>query len=552
MPVPGAREVIDGAVLLRWGRICVEGLELRRAEINALNVFPIADSDTGTNLLATMRAAQSTAETAAQGVTEIAAAEVAAAMARGATSGARGNSGIILTQVLRGIAEAVREGPLTADTVRLALRRGAVLVRESLSVPVEGTMLTVLDYAAGCAAECPDSTLAGVAVAAAEGAAKALNDTPAQLGVLRAAGVVDAGARGLLVLLDGLVTVATGEAPARPEYLPGAHDSAAGPAGAPTTESAADDPHFEVMYLLTDTDEARIARLRDRLSELGDSVVVVGDGAGVWSSHVHCVDAGAAVEAGLAAGTVSRIRIESFAVTAPVQAGAGDCAAAPTETSGPNARGILAVATGAGAAALFEAAGAVVLGDEPVTAQALLAAIRAMPNREVMVLPNGALPAHELVAVGVAARDAHRDVLLLPSGSMVQGLAAAAVHDRGRIAVDDAFAMSEAAAATRWGSLRAARERALTMVGTCEAGDGLGLVGHDVVVIDHDVRAAGRTLLDRMLGLGGELVTLLLGADAPDGLADDLAEHIGRGFPGVEVMVYSGGQHGDLVQIGVE
>ncbi|MEV0245898.1 DAK2 domain-containing protein [Nocardia sp. NPDC050712] len=540
---------MDGAVLLRWARICVDGLESRRAEINALNVFPIADADTGTNLLATMRAALHAAETAATDVTEIAAAEVAGALARGATSGARGNSGIILTQVLRGIAEAVHAGPLTAQTLRSALRRGAVLVRESLSVPVEGTMLTVLDYAATCAEECSDSALAEVALAAADGAAKALDDTTAQLGVLRAAGVVDAGARGLLVLLDGLVTVATGEPPARPEYLPA--EPARAPVAAAQPVPGADDPHFEVMYLLAGTDEERVARLRERLSELGDSVVVVGDGGGGWSAHVHCVDAGAAVEAGLAAGTLSGIRIESFAVTAPVRAGA-DCVAAPVETTGPADRGILAVAAGAGAAALFEAAGAVVLGEDPVTAQALLAAIRRMPNREVMVLPNGALPAHELVAVGVAARDAHRDVLLLPSGSMVQGLAAAAVHDRGRIAVDDAFAMSEAAAATRWGSLRVARERALTMVGTCAADDGLGLVGHDVVVIDHDVRAAGCTLLDRMLGFGGELVTLLVGASAPQGLAEELAEHIGRGFPGVEVIVYSGGQHGDLVQIGVE
>jgi uncharacterized protein len=143
-------------------------------------------------------------------------------------------------------------------------------------------------------------------------------------------------------------------------------------------------------------------------------------------------------------------------------------------------------------------------------------------------------------------------VLLLPSGSMVQGLAALAVHDHGRIAVDDAFTMSEAAAATRWGSLRTATVRALTMVGTCEPGNGLGLVGQDVIVIDRDVRTAGLTLLDRMLGFGGELVTLLMGESVPAGLANELAAHIAHGFPGVEVAVYSGGQHGDLVQIGVE
>ncbi|MFE7801030.1 DAK2 domain-containing protein [Nocardia sp. NPDC057440] len=592
---------LDGTALLRWGRVCLEGLERRREEINALNVFPIADSDTGTNMLATMRAAVQAADAAVVSAhsyrapgSAVSAHDVAAAMARGATLGARGNSGIILSQVLRGIAEAVHGGPLTGRTLREALARASALVREGLSVPVEGTILTVLDCAAGCAAACSDPALAEVAVAAADGAAEALGATPSQLGVLREAGVVDAGARGLVVLLDSLVSVTLGETPARPDYVRG---EIGGVSGVDVPGVAEPGPHFEVMYVLTETDERQVVRLRAALAELGDSVVVVGDGGGSWSAHVHCADAGAAVEAGLAAGTLSAIRIESFAITAQVGHTHADTAAgvdgvAPAAHAGlaaeiaghrgvardgavvrgdgaryaaidvrgglvargePADRGVLAVAAGAGAAALFEAAGAVVLGgDGPVTSAALLAAIRRLPNREVLVLPNGALPAHELVAVGVAARDTHRDVLLLPSGSMVQGLAALAVHDRGRIAVDDAFAMSEAAAATRWGSLRAATGRALTMVGTCESDDGLGLVGHDVVVIDRDVRTAGLTLLDRMLSFGGDLVTLLMGRSAPAGLADELAAHIVEGFPGIEVTVYSGGQQGDLVQIGVE
>lgn len=550
--MPGVRDVIDGTALLRWGRACLHGLENRREEINALNVFPVPDADTGTNMLATMRAAvRAAAELPgaepldAAGGQAPTAHRVAAAMAHGATVGARGNSGIILSQVLRGLAEALADGPLTGPTLRDALAGAAVLVRDALSVPIEGTILTVLECAAASAADCAESELAEVAVAAAEGAAKALGETPSQLGVLREAGVVDAGARGLVVLLDSLVEVTHGAIPARPRYHP-ADPARVVPEPVPD-EFPSSAPHFEVMYLLAETDETRMARLRDRLAELGDSVVVVGDGARSWSAHVHCADAGAAVEAGIAAGTISRIRIESFAITAPLGA------AHDAEPGQPADRGILAIAAGPGAAELFEAAGAVVLvGDERIGTDDLLAAIRRMPHREVLVLPNGALPAHELVAVGVAARDAHRDVLLLPSASVVQGLAAVAVHDRGRIAVDDAFAMSEAAAATRWGALRRATERALTMVGTCAAGDGLGLVGHDVVVIDRQVGAAGRILLDRMLGFGGELVTLLMGADAPDGLADDLVAHIGRGFPGVEVTVYSGGQHGDLVQIGVE
>ncbi|MET8426121.1 DAK2 domain-containing protein [Nocardia sp. NPDC004860] len=594
-------EGLDGTALLRWGRLALSALERHRDEINALNVFPVADSDTGTNLLSTMRAAVSGAEAAAGTLHQCIgpgaavskgedgapapgdaaaaahanpgsgprAREVGAAMARAATIGARGNSGIILSQVLRGIADAVTDGPLTEQALRVALRQAARLVREALSSPVEGTMLTVLERAAERAADCAERDLVAVALAAADGAAKALGETPSQLGVLREAGVVDAGARGLLVLLDELVAAAGGSAPARPAYRRGAPEQhrvsvtgeldADAPGAGPGTAAGAElnpivavansaasgsfgrvavaTPHYEVMFLVRGTDEERIAALRDRLGALGDSVVVVGDGSQTWSAHVHCADAGAAVEAGLETGALSGIRIETLTVS--------------THAPGGTDRAILAVAAGAGAVRLFEDAGAVVLEGE-VTADVLLEAIRAVRQREVLVLPNGALPAHELVAVSVAARDGQREVLMLPCGSMVQGLAALAMHDTGRAAADDAFAMSEAAAGTRWGALRMAPERALTMVGMCEAGDGLGLVGHDVVVIDPDVRAAGRTLLDRMLGLGGELVTMLIGCDAPEWLSADLAGHVAAGFPGVEVVVYPGGQAGDLVQIGVE
>lgn len=565
---------LGGAELLSWGRLCVAALEQRRAEIDALNVFPVPDSDTGTNLLATMRAAVAEAQRLPSGTDgergRAAAHPVAAALARGATAGARGNSGIIMSQVLRGLADATVGTGLTEQTYRAALARAAALVRGSLSDPVEGTILTVLDRAGAAAHRCAEPGLAAVVQAGADAAARALEDTRDQLAVLRAAGVVDAGARGLLVLLDELVTVVTGKTPVRAE-----HRAAELRAPSVRPESA---QRYEVMYRIDGARADLAAELRSRLAALGDSVVVAADGAGGWSAHVHCADAGAAVEAGLAVGRPVAIRIEHLIEDSEHEtAGHGGPRAGGAVVTGARAaadsrrvhdraarqisgrlgeaadRGVLAVASGAGAAALFEAGGAVVLNaDRTLESAVLLAAIRQLPHREVLVLPNGALPAHELVAVGAAARDAHRDVLLLPSASMVQGLAALAVHDHARIAVDDAFTMSEAAASTRWGALRRARGRALTMVGTCAPGDGLGLVGHDVVVIDRDTRAAGQTLLDRMLGLGGELVTLLVGADAPDGLADDLARHIGDEFPGVEVTVYAGGQQGDLIQIGVE
>lgn len=154
--------------------------------------------------------------------------------------------------------------------------------------------------------------------------------------------------------------------------------------------------------------------------------------------------------------------------------------------------------------------------------------------------------------MGAQARDGQREVMFLPCSSMVQGLASLAVHDSGRATVDDAFAMSEAAAATRWGSLRYATERALTWVGTCEPGDSLGLAGRDVVVIEHDLVAAGVSLLDKILAAGGELVTMLVGDGAPDGLAEQLTRHLDNRHPELEVVVYQGGQRSDLLQLGVE
>ncbi|WP_374101059.1 DAK2 domain-containing protein [Antrihabitans sp. YC2-6] len=543
-------DALDGAALLRWANACVDGLIRHCDEINDLNVFPIPDSDTGTNLLFTMRAA---VESVTRNAPPRASAhDVAVAMARGATTGARGNSGIILSQVMRGVAESTSDGPLTATSLRDALDSATVLVRGAVSVPVEGTIVTVLECAAVAARSCPaDAPIADVATAAATAAAEALERTPTQLQVLSEAGVVDAGGLGLVVLLDVLVAVITGVAPRRPQFVrrrPVVREQKRRTPHSPRKPQSPAMQDYEVMYLLRETDEVRIAALRRSLGEIGDSVIIVSDGDGCWSAHVHCKDAGAAVEAGIDAGRIFQVRVNCFALDAE-----GGRRALETPVVGIADRGILALVEGDGAAALFRAEGATVLRcDEPISATKLLSAIRSMDNREVLVLPNGALSAHELVAVGVAARDAMRDVLLLPSSAMVQGLAALAVHDPMRIAVDDAFAMSEAASGTKWGSLRMATERALTLVGTCERGDGLGLIGNEVVIVESDVEDAGRKLLDRVLGLGGEMVTILVGAAASPGLVKTLSDHISRVHHGVEVMVYPSGQSGDLLQLGVE
>ncbi len=556
-------ETVDGQTLHRWALACVAGLEKHCDEINDLNVFPVPDADTGTNLLATMRSAVRAVRDR-EGAVVSSASAVAQALARGAVSGARGNSGAILSQVLRGFAHGIADSAdtdvLHAATLRSALRHASDLALEAVSVPMEGTIVTVLAEAAGAAdTSAPDASLGDLVQVVADAASAALLRTPAQLDVLGAAGVVDAGGRGLVVILDALVEVVTGRALERapvPTARGESAESANHLCAAPHTVHEVPGQDYEVMYLVADSDDARIASLRSRLCDLGDSVVIVSDGgdysddpdgpAGAsvtWSVHVHCADAGAAVEAGLAAGRLSDVRITCFVLDA----------ARTAAVSGGGPRAVLSVVEGEGAAELFAQEGAHVLrSDGEITPAHLLAAIRGTGRREVMVLPNGALPAQDLVAVGAQARADDREVVFLPSSSMVQALSAIAVHDADRIAVDDAFSMSEAAAATRWGSLRIADERALTYVGTCEPGDGLGLVGHEVVVIERDAAAAGGRLVDLVLRSGGELVTILLGAKATDDLGERVSSYIASRHPGVEVMVYRGGQSRDLLQFGVE
>ncbi|AYA26016.1 DAK2 domain-containing protein [Rhodococcus rhodochrous] len=552
----GAEDTVDGRALRRWVEFGVEALEQRRAEINSLNVFPVPDGDTGNNLLITLQAAAARIGGPVDGA--LTASDVAEGLARGAFAGARGNSGIILAQALRGVADAVA-GLTTvgARDLAAALSNAATLVTGALSAPAKGTIVSVLEAAADGAtrvASETDATVCDVAVASADAAADALQRTTTQLDVLAEAGVVDAGGLGLLVLLDCLVEVTTGTRPDRRMVLAGASRPVVEPEIV-DERSDSDQQEYEVMYLVENSDDARIDALRSSLDALGDSVAIVAGESGCWSVHVHCCDPGAAVEAGLAAGSLSRIDITCFALeSARRGCGDGPVVSAPVraEPAGEQSRAVLAVVGGEGAAELFEAEGARVLRAEEISVHELLEAIRALPSRDVLVLPNGALSAQDVVAVGARARRDDRDVMFLPSSSVVQGLASLAVHDPMRATVDDAFAMSEAAACVRWGSLRYANERALTWVGTCEPGDSLGLAGHDVVVIEHDLVTAGASLLDRILAAGGELVTMLVGADAPDGLVEQLAAHLDRRHPEIDVAVYQGGQRSDLLQLGVE
>ncbi len=539
-------QALDEAAVRRWAQACCDALARHREEIDGLNVFPVPDSDTGTNLLATMGAGCDAMGRHAEGSGVPA---VLAVLARGALTGARGNSGVILSQVLRGMAEALDgltgDRGATGPALRLALRRADELATAAVSDPVAGTVLSVLHAAADAADSCASAELADVVAAAAEAATRALAETPRQLAVLARAGVVDAGGRGLVVLLETLDAVVTGRA-APPGPVPGPVPARGAPLLRADREAGSAEYEYEVMYLLDTTDEDRVAVLRSELGGLGDCVAVVGSGGGdeqVFNVHVHCTDIGAAVEAGVRAGRPHRITVMRFAEQ--TTATPRDGRLFVTESA------VLAMVGGDGTAQLFRGEGALTA---PATSNVaeLLAVLAGSRARHVTVLPGATAETSVAESAAAHARDAGQDVVVVPTASPVQALAALAVHDPERRAGDDVVAMAEAAAATRRGELTVAAAEALTWVGRCQAGDVLGMVDDDVVLIETDPFEAARDLLDRMLSTGGELVTVLLGRDAPDGLADTLAEHMHEVHPEVELAVYPGGQPENILLAGVE
>ncbi|WP_018567920.1 DAK2 domain-containing protein [Streptomyces sp. PsTaAH-124] len=639
-------QTFDAPAVRTWCGLALRALGRAREEIDAINVYPVADGDTGTNLYLTVESAAAAVEAVfagheagGTGPGGPSLAEAARAMAHGALIGARGNSGTILAQLLRGMAEVLAaegaEARADGHGLRRALRRAADSARQAVAHPVEGTVLTVASAAADAAdTACgTEGDCGAVARAAHEGARTALAATPGQLAALERAGVVDAGGSGLVAVLAALVETFTGQAPAaaRSRGTGTGTEAGTGPAGArrapeagdrpavpharacghgepdagdPDTAGAADTvgtagaadreapatpapravptpaeapepppaapppacahaapgppaesatappghgPAFEVIYLL-EADDPSVARLRRRLDALGDSLVVVG-GDGLWNVHVHVDDAGAAVEAGVEAGRPHRIRITHFGAG---DAHTGAAARPPRERA---QRAVVAVVPGEGLAALCTEAGATTVlarpGEPPASGE-LVEAVRRAHAREVVLLPNDAELRDTAAAAAEQARGEGVRVALIPTRSAVQGIAALAVHEPGRRFDEDVVAMTSAAGATRHGEVTVAEHRSWTSAGICQAGDVLGLIDGDVAVIGPDVADTARAVLDRMLAGGGELVTLVLGEELPDSVADGLETRVRESYLAVDTVVLRGGRQGALLLIGVE
>ncbi|MFJ7202615.1 DAK2 domain-containing protein [Streptomyces sp. NPDC098789] len=558
--MPHEPHSLDAAAVRTWSSLTLAALGRAREDIDAINVYPVADADTGTNLYLTACSAARALEAAfdapadvsegtARGDGAVGAGaatslgDAVRAYAHGALTGARGNSGTIFAQLLRGVADVLGGEPRATASGGLlagALARAAESAYQAVAHPVEGTMLTVAAAAARAAgaAEAAAGSAADVARAAYEGARAALAETPGQLAVLGRAGVVDAGGCGIVAVLGALWQALSGqEVPQEPVR----GRAVAVPTRQQPCDEEPDGPGYEVTYLLDAPDPA-VDLLREALDALGDSLVVVG-GDGLWNVHVHVDDPGAAVEAGVVAGRPYRIRITHFG---------DERRRARTERA---QRAVVAVVQGEGLAGLCQEAGAttvLALPGEPPAAAEIAAAVRRAHAREVVLLPGGA---EQRAAAAAAAEQARADgvrVAVIPTRSAVQGLAALAVHDPDASFDEDVVAMTAAAGATRHGELAIAERQSFTSAGICQAGDVLGLIDGDVAVIGSELAETAEAVLERMLGSGGELVTLVLGPEVPDALAARLEAYVQHGHLAVDTLTYRGGRYSAPLLIGIE
>ena len=557
-------ERLSAADARRWAVVTRAALAARRAEIDALNVFPVPDGDTGTNLYLTFDGALDAVRTENEraGRAEPSSlAEECSALARAMLLTARGNSGVILSQVVRGFAEAIAEsGVATADgpLVAAALARASERSWRAVTHPVEGTILSVAKAAAEAAAG--SATLTEATESALRGATEALAKTTSQLPALQRAGVVDAGGAGYVLLLEALARVAHEDGGAggldaasffddqslqrRLDWAPhGAGVRSTDGTGAASSDEGAEadeGPAYEVMYLLADADEDRVEGLKTTLDALGDSLLVVG-GPDLWNVHVHVDDAGAALEAGVAAGRPYRVKVTRFADHPRRRPATGVA--------------VVACAAGPGLAAIFEDSGATVVSSGPgrrASAGQLLEAAREAHALTVILLPNDKDTLLAAEAAADAAEQEGIDLHVVRSRTAVQGIAALAVFDPSVSAARNLAAMSSSAAATRNGAVTVASREALTSAGPCQRGDVLGVVGGDIVTVGGDLLAVAEDVMGRLLSSGGELVTVVAGEDAPRGLADEVARWLRREHRDVEVTLIDGGQPHYPLLLGVE
>lgn len=550
----GAVEVTDAAALGRIVEVFRDLLVSHRATLNALNVYPVPDGDTGTNMSLTLTSVVE----ALDGVDDDLDA-VCGAIAHGSLMGARGNSGVILSQILRGLTSVLADhgAPAGADAWSRALSEAATAAYGAVLRPVEGTILTVVREAAEAAASLAagEVSLADVLAEARREGGASLSRTPELLPALADAGVVDAGAAGFLLLLDAARNVVAGVALPEPDEVPDAPPVPVRPDAAPSDGSHdVSELRYEVMFFLDAPDDS-VEGFKAAWGDIGDSIVVVG-GDGIWNCHIHCDDIGAAIEAGIAVGRPHRIRVtdlfeEVDARHDPVSPAAVE--AVSLLASAPATTAVVAVAVGDGVRRIFESLGvqAVVTGGQTMnpSTDLLAQAVAQVAADNVVILPNN----KNIIAVAERVDEvSDKSVGVVPTRSIAEGFAALLAYDPGASLVTNVGAMSDAGGAVDAGEVCQAVRASRSEAGEIAEGDWLGLTRRGIVAVAPTLAAATCAMLDDLVDADHELVTLIRGVDADDVAVEEVTAWLGEHRPDVEVEVHDGGQPLYAFHVGVE
>jgi DAK2 domain fusion protein YloV len=523
-------------------------------EINGLNVYPVPDGDTGTNLRLTLQATTRDLDGSSDPCTTI---------VRGSLMGARGNSGVIMSQILRGLSEKIASaGGVDTHSLAAGLRAGSDLAYRAVSRPQEGTILTIVREAAeeAEAAAGDGEDLAGAVRRVVGRAQDALDNTPNQLEILRRAGVVDAGGRGMLLLLEVLLNVLD-DSPLPPPQVPARSPAEAVHGQAPATtgaERGSLEFAFEVQFLF-EVPDSKADEYRDLLENYGDCVLVVG-GDGLYNVHVHTNDVGGVIEQAIDRGRPRGIEVThlegqvSEQHEAAVLARMQEDAAAETPL---NAYGLVAVSSGDGIRDIFSSLGVsgLVPGGQTFnpSAEEILVGIRHAHAEQVIVLPNNRnVVASARAAAEIAVDDGiAKHVEVVPTESPLQGFTALVAFDADAGIADNVEAMTKEGLATKHGEIAYAVRSAQTPAGPVREGQCLGLVAGEVKVVADDPQQAVIAALDPMLSSSDSLVTIVYGADIDEWSAHELGKRVEAQF-GVEVEVHYGGQPHYPFLIGVE
>ncbi len=509
-------------------------LRAQREVINRLNVYPVPDGDTGTNMTLTLESV--VADVNALG-SEVTMSEVCRAIAQGSLMGARGNSGVILSQMLRGLIQGFSDDPVDATQLAAGLVRADVLARQAVARPVEGTILSVARAAAEGA---QDSTSLETVVHGARDAARvALAHTPEQLAVLKQAGVVDSGGTGLVLWFDALCHVVSGDPlPPTPDLdtlnaLPALREAPVGDIS---------ELKYEVMFLL-DADDDKMPAFRAAWETLGDSIVIVG-GEGLYNCHIHSDDVGSSIEVALDAGRPRQIRVTDLSEQVIEERWVREANVLPEVPTTPApTTAVVAVVVGEGVGRIFQTLGVrqLVKGGQsmnPSTAD-LVEAVRATGSSHVVILPNN----RNIRAVAEQVDSlVDAEVRVVATDSIVEGFAALLSYDPDDGVEENVKSMTISAQHVVAGEVTRAVRDTQTDAGMVTTGDWIGLGAGGVLAIATSVDEVNAQLLTRLVRDEHELLTVIEGEGSSSEATAAVTKFVTEHFPQLCVEVHHGGQ----------